>query len=209
MSDTEWEPAGGLDSWLEYLDLFSWVPRPVFARPAGLASLGRESYIIEPYKIRSPHRVHIGDNVAIGEHSFLSVVESHLGAEYNPLLRIGNNVSIGADVYIHCAGDVDIEDGVRMSARVFIGDSDRNYEDPDRPVGDMAIGAPSPVRIGVNAGIGIGAMILAGVTVGERAAVGAGSVVTRDVPPRSVVFGNPARVIRRWDESTGKWRLGA
>src|SRR5680860_1360675 len=78
MSDTEWEPAGGLDSWLEYLDLFSWVPRPVFARPAGLASLGRESYIIEPYKIRSPHRVHIGDNVAIGEHSFLSVVESHL-----------------------------------------------------------------------------------------------------------------------------------
>lgn len=208
MRDTEWEPHSGWSSWMEELDLFRWVPRPVFARPAGLASLGSESYVIEPYKIRSPHRVHIGDNVAIGERCFLSVVESHLGVEYDPVLRIGNDVGIGTDLYIHCAGNVEIEDGVGMSARVFIGDSGRDYEDPGRPSAEMPIAEPGPVRICAKAVIGIGAIILSGVTIGERAAVGAGAVVTRDVPPRSVVFGNPARVIRSWDESTGQWRMG-
>jgi acetyltransferase-like isoleucine patch superfamily enzyme len=208
MSDTEWEPAAGWPSWMEGVDLLRWVPRPVFARPAGLGALGSESHIIEPYKIRSPHKIYIGDNVSIGERSFLSVIESHNDAEYESVLRIGNNVGIGADLFVHCAGSVEIEDGVGISARVFIGDSGRDYEDPSKTGAEMVMSEPAPVRIAADAVVGFGAMILAGVTVGERAFVGAGSVVTRDVAPRSVVFGNPARVIRTWDESTGKWRTG-
>ena len=52
------------------------------------------------------------------------------------------------------------------------------------------------IDIGPNAWLGGGAIVLAGVTVGESSVVGAGSVVTKDVPPRSVGVGNPARVIR-------------
>jgi acetyltransferase-like isoleucine patch superfamily enzyme len=208
MSDTEWEPAAGWPSWMEDLDLFRWVPRPVFARPAGLGSLGSESYILEPYKIRSPHRVHIGDNVSIAERSFLSVVESDKDATYEPSLRIGDDVGIGSDLYIHCAGDVEIGDRTGLSARVFIGDSGRDYENPYKSTTDIVVAEPSPVRIGSDVMIGVGAIILEGVTIGDRAFVGAGSVVTRDVPPRSVVFGNPARVIRTWDEDAGQWRIG-
>jgi len=51
--------------------------------------------------------------------------------------------------------------------------------------------------------IGSGATILSNVTIGERAIVGAGSVVTRDVPPDVIVIGNPARVLRKLDATTG------
>ena len=57
-----------------------------------------------------------------------------------------------------------------------------------------------PVRICRKAWIGAGATILPGVTVGENAVVGAGSVVTRDVPPMTIVAGNPAKIIRKIDE---------
>jgi len=208
MTDEEWEPAQGWPAWMEELDLLRWVPRPVFARPAGLAQLGRESYIVEPYKIRSPHKVYIGDRVIVGERSFLSVVGSDKGLEHDPVLRIGDDTGISSDLFVHCAGEVDIGKGVGISARVFIGDSGRDYEDPRQPAIDLAISEPAPVRIRDGAVVGVGAAILPGVTIGERAFVGAGSVVTRDVPPRTVVFGNPARVVRSWDEATGQWRMG-
>ena len=61
-----------------------------------------------------------------------------------------------------------------------------------------------PVKIGRGAWIGAGAIILPGVTVGERSVVGAGSVVTRDVEPLSVVAGNPARPVSRQAIAEGK-----
>ena len=105
-------------------------PPPVYARPAGLGALGSESYIIEPYRIRSPHRIFIGDNLGMGARAFLSVVESYLDVEYEPALHIGNDVTISTDLFVHCAGGVEIGDRTGISARVFIGDSGRDYEDP-------------------------------------------------------------------------------
>ena len=194
-------------SWMEDLDHIQ-SPQPVYARPVGLGSLGSESYFVEPYKIRSPHRVHIGDGVGIGARCFLSVIDTFMGVELDPTLRIGDNVLISTDLFVHCTGSVEIGNDVAISARVYIGDSARDYEDPSQIPDSMPMGKPSPVRIGDGVGIGIGAIILPGVTVGERAGIAAGAVVTRDVPPRSVVFGNPARVIRTWDENEGQWRAG-
>lgn len=61
---------------------------------------------------------------------------------------------------------------------------------------DLATGQVRPIRIGGRCFIGGGSMILPGVTVGDEVIVAAGAVVTRDVPPRSIVAGNPARIIR-------------
>jgi acetyltransferase-like isoleucine patch superfamily enzyme len=195
-------------AWMEDLDHLE-SPAPVYARPAGLGSLGSDSYFIEPYKIRSPHRVHIGNNVGIGARSFLAVVEEYNGVRYDPILRIGDNTIISTDLFIGCSGSVEIGAKALIGARVYIGDAGRDYEkDPDVPGVDMDINEASPVRIGDGAFIGIGAYILSGVTVGERAGIAPGAVVTRDVPPRCAVFGNPARIIRSYDEEAGEWISG-
>jgi galactoside O-acetyltransferase len=57
-----------------------------------------------------------------------------------------------------------------------------------------------PVRIGVNCWIGAGAIIMPGITIGDHSVIGAGSVVTRDIPSRVVAVGNPCRVMREINE---------
>ena len=58
-------------------------------------------------------------------------------------------------------------------------------------------GITKPVIIGKNAWLGMGAVLLPGITIGDDSIVGAGSVVTKDVPPKSIVVGNPAKVLRK------------
>ncbi len=110
-------------------------------------------------------------------------------------VTIGRNVKIEAFAFI--PSGVTIEDGA------FVGPHVCFTNDPyPRAVGeggellasDDWVVVPTVVRRGAN--IGANATIICGVTIGEGALVGAGSVVTRDVPPRTLVVGNPARVVR-------------
>ncbi len=130
----------------------------------------------------------IGDNTKIG-----TFVEIQKGAV------VGHNCKISSHTFI-CEG-VTIEDEVFVGHGVtFINDL---YPRATTASGGLQTEddwkvIPTVVKKG--AAIGSGATILAGVTIGEQAIVGAGSVVTRDVPPRTVVAGNPARVLRTLDE---------
>ncbi len=87
-----------------------------------------------------------------------------------------------------------IPSGVKIEDEVFVGPHVVFTNDlHPRAVGDWDV-VPTMVKRG--ASIGAGAVIVCGVTVGEKAMVGAGSVVTKDVPPGTLVVGNPARVIK-------------
>lgn len=161
-----------------------------------------------PAFVTSPWRIHIGTDVLIRRRAWLSVVEAHLGQTFRPELTIGDGSQLGHDLVIACVGEVTLGKAVLIADRVFIGDTYHEYRDPDVAIRDQPAAAPQPVKIGDGAFLGINSVILPGVTVGERACVGASAVVTSDVPPNTVVVGNPARVVRHWSGEIQEWVNG-
>jgi acetyltransferase-like isoleucine patch superfamily enzyme len=153
--------------------------------------------------VTSPECISIGDGVIVHEHAWLSVVAAIEGVR--PSLSIGHRTSVGRMCHIACVGEVVIGRDVLISDRVFIGDTYHGYTDPDTPVLRQPMADPEPVLIGDGAFLGIGSVILQGVTVGQRGYVAAGAVVTEDVPAGVVVVGNPARAVRRWDDAARAW----
>lgn len=108
---------------------------------------------------------------------------------------VGRNCKISSHSFI-CEG-VTIEDNVFIGHGVtFINDSYPRATTPDGTLQTEANWKVEPTRVGRGASIGSGSTILANVAIGDNALVGAGSVVTRDVPASAIVVGNPARVLR-------------
>ena len=105
-------------------------------------------------------------------------------------VQIGDRVSIMYNFVCMSRGGVVIEDDVSIAANTQI--LTNNHDEQEH-----RILLCKPVVIRRGAWIGAGVTILPGVTVGEHAIVGAGAVVTHDVPPNTIVVGNPARVLRR------------
>jgi len=110
-------------------------------------------------------------------------------------LRVGNECFLGDEVMIDLAGEVVLEDQATVAVRAIIL-SHMNVGYEDHPLQPCFPSIQATTRIGRGVFVGAGALILAGVTVGECAMIAAGSVVTRDVPPWTLVGGAPARVIR-------------
>lgn len=106
---------------------------------------------------------------------------------------IGSGAGFTATV-ICAAEEIVIGDNVLCGSNVTIVDADWHGLDPSARRGN--VGATAPVRIEDDVFLGLGAVVLKGVTIGHGSVVGAGSVVTRSIPPLSVAAGNPARVLR-------------
>lgn len=130
------------------------------------------------------------------------------GAEFRPgayavgcsAISIGRRVVIRPGSMLFAAaepgGAITIEDDVLIGSLVQVYVTQHRFDDPTTPIIDQGYVPSRDVRLCRGCWIGAGACILPGVTVGENAVVGAGSVVTRDVPARTVVAGSPATVIR-------------
>ena len=114
----------------------------------------------------------------------------------------GMNIHIGKDVFINegCCfqdhGGIWIGDGSLIGQQVVMATLDHDLDPEHRQ--DMF---PGPIRIGRNVWVGAHATILRNVTIGDGAVVAAGAVVTRDVPPNTVVAGVPAKVVKSLDRS--------
>jgi acetyltransferase-like isoleucine patch superfamily enzyme len=121
-------------------------------------------------------------------------------------IEVGDDTVLVGAVFM-CADEIRIGRRVIVSYNVTIADSDFHPIDPEQRMHDAVANTPHgnrterpalvtrPVRIDDDVHVGIGAIILKGVHVGAGARIGAGAVVTRDVPPRAIVAGNPARII--------------
>jgi UDP-2-acetamido-3-amino-2,3-dideoxy-glucuronate N-acetyltransferase len=147
----------------------------------------------------------LGRNVSLAD--FINLYGCTIGdnTKIGPFVEIQKNVTVGRNCKIQshsfiCEG-VTIEDEAFVGHGVmFINDRYPRSATESGALQTEADWKVVPTTIKKGASLGSNATILCGVTVGEGAIVGAGSVVTRDVPPRTIVAGNPARAIRKVQE---------
>jgi acetyltransferase-like isoleucine patch superfamily enzyme len=111
-------------------------------------------------------------------------------------VRIGPGTFLNQGVMVAAYELVEIGEHCMLANDCFVSDADHRYDDPDKPVPWQGFTSKGPTRIGANCWLGAHVVVTSGVSVGERCVVGAGSVVTHDIPPFSVAAGAPARVLR-------------
>jgi len=114
-------------------------------------------------------------------------------------IRIGARAGLSGTV-IGAAELIEIGDNVLCGANVTITDTDWHGLSP---ASRGSSGESAPVRVGNNVFLGLNTIVLKGVTIGDNSVIGAGSVVTRSIPPNVIAAGNPARVIRPISDGTG------
>lgn len=180
-----------------------------FLKPQ-LETLGINSYIVKPWYIEI-----FGGPVAIGENiTLLASADKRTrltvwsDRKDIPGIHIGDHVLISPGVRISAAREIKISDNCMIASNAYITDSDwHGIYDRSLPP-DTAY----PVKLENNVWIGDSAIICKGVTIGENSIIGAGAVVSNDIPPNSIAVGNPARVVKRLDPdrkiTTRKDRFG-
>jgi acetyltransferase-like isoleucine patch superfamily enzyme len=157
--------------------------------------------------VEQPANRLIADNVKLGKGVRIFAFTNLYGCELGDDVKVGTFVEIqkGSKIGNRCkiSSHSFICEGVTLEDEVFIGHGVMFTNDllPRATAGDGKLQTEAdwmcvPTVVKRGASIGSNATLLCGITVGERAVVGAGSVVTKDVPPRAVVAGNPAKVLR-------------
>jgi len=140
------------------------------------------------------------NDFSIGDGSLIedfSVVNNGLGGVY-----IGNRVVVGmGNVLI---GPLYVGNNVIMAQNVVLSGLNHAYEDIDLPILDQKC-RTSSITIEDDCWIGANSVVTAGVTIGKHAVVAGGSVVTKNVESFTVVAGNPARVLKKYDSKTREW----
>ncbi len=111
-------------------------------------------------------------------------------------IEIGAGCFLNRGTMLAAQERIKIGDHVMFANGCFVGDADHRYDDPELPITWQGFVPRGPVTIGDNCWFGISCVVTGGLTVGERAVIGANSVVTRDIPRATIAAGAPAKAIR-------------
>ncbi|MEX2554283.1 MAG: acyltransferase [Actinomycetota bacterium] len=183
--------------------IYSAVPAFMPPPPRAFAAYGQDALIAAPGRIEGAEFITIGKRVKILEHIWL--IARREPGRPPPRLILGDDVLINRFVKIVSVGEVVIERDTMIGDNCYISDTHYLYDDPDRSIQEQGLAPSRPVHIGAGCHIAFRSTIRPGVTLADYVHVGPGSVVSDDMPERSVVHGDPARVIRRYDAARGEW----
>jgi acetyltransferase-like isoleucine patch superfamily enzyme len=181
--------------------------------PALFQKIGNGVILGRGISLRSPHRIKIGRKVAIDEGCLIDargagdtgvsiaddvIIGRHcaIQAKYGPI-RIGKKTSIGPQCVMSAASEITLGSHLAIAAHCYIGGGFYHFERTDIPIIEQGVYSRGALTIEDDVWIGAGAIILDNVSIGKGSVVGAGSVVTHNLPEYTISAGVPARVIRQ------------
>lgn len=182
-----------------------------------LANTPRNLFIQSPSRIINSTFITIGDDVSLGPGCMLNAIRQYPGSflsglpkqtqiqKFEPAIRIGDRVSATGYLSIGAVESVTIGNDVIFASYIFISDHSHGRSRVDIPYKYQPLTDVSPVVIGRGCWISEHVVVMPGVSIGEYSIVGANSVVTTNIPARSIAVGSPARVIKEWSESKAGW----
>lgn len=168
-------------------------------------SCGSGSSILYPCHLwgRGGKNIRIGKNTIVQANCILGCWIKYAGEEFSPSITIGNNCNIGEHTHISSINKITIGNGLLTGRYVYIGDNSHgefSKEEAEIPPINRKLTTKGEIVIGDNVWIGDKVTILSGVKIGKGSIIGANAVVTKDVPPYTVVGGNPARIIKQLEK---------
>lgn len=200
-----------------FIDVLAWVPGKLVTSRVSMywhlicdalyASyirhrFGKASYIKMfgfPIEIQGGRYFEIGHSVILGKDCRLEALGEYYGQNFSPRVVIGEHAVINPLCHIGCINSITIGRYVTIGERTLITDhthGSTTYEDMQLPPRKRLLYSKGPVVIEDYVTLGENCVVLPGVTIGHNSVIGANAVVTKDVPPFSIVGGNPAKVIK-------------
>ena len=170
-----------------------------------------------PRRISGSERIFVGDNVSLGPGAFL-VAQTHYPTPgmrhpdrdqpvqtFDPKIIIGHRVTSSGNLTLAAMCEILIEDDVMFASNVNITDGFHGYETANEPYKYQKLFRIAAIVIKRGCWIGQNVVIMPGVTIGELTIIGANSVVTHSISPRSIAVGAPATVVKQWDATQRRW----
>lgn len=164
-----------------------------------MKKMGKRCVFRGEVKIIGGNCIEIGDDFYTGPECRIEAWTHYNDKTFSPMIRIGKNVRINSRCHIGAINRIVIGDHVLFGSGVFITDHSHGRVTPEEnhiPPTDRDLYSKGEVIIGDYVWIGENVIILPGVHIGNGAVLGAGAVVTKDVPDYCVAAGNPARVVK-------------
>lgn len=170
-----------------------------------LGSVGVDSFLLYPVQIvgGGGKKIHIGDRTCIGSNCILGCWERYSdGSIFQPEIQIGDDCNIGDYCQMTAINKIIIGNGLLTGRFVYIGDNSHgglSVEEANIPPIKRKLMSKGDIIIGKNVWICDRVSVLGGVTIGNNVIIGAGSIVTHDIPDNCMAAGAPAKLIKRLD----------
>lgn len=189
--------------------LFDYFRGRIVAKLLGLP----DSYIGYGSKVIGTKAITFKGNVHINRYAWIEAVHNFLDQTFTPSIVIGLNFAAADRLHISCINKIQIADNCLFGSGVYIADHNHgaykglNQSSPSESPVNRRLASFGAVDIGSNVWLGDNVVIVGSVKIGSGAVVGANSVVTKDIPSNVIVVGNPIKLLKKFNNSTGAWEI--